>query len=46
MEEKPNKESSNSNDKNTRPPFTAVDWIIGAFSIALLVYIIANLPAY
>ena len=46
LEENANKVSSGKNDKAVRPPFTAIDWIIAACSIALLAYIFLNLPAY
>lgn len=46
MEENANKKSPGGSDKNRRPAFTIVDWIIAAFSIALMVFILMNLPAY
>ncbi len=46
MDNNTKEESSNSNDTGRRPPFTIVDWIIAAFSIALLVYILINLPPF
>ena len=44
MEENAKKKSSDKKRRYRRPAFTIVDWIIAAFSIALLVYIIINLP--
>jgi hypothetical protein len=32
------------NGRDARPAFTLIDWIVAAFSIALLVYILVNLP--
>lgn len=46
MEENATKNSSDKKGKYYRPPFTAVDWIIAAISIVLLIYILANLPAF
>ena len=44
MEENAKKKSSDKKRRYRRPAFTIVDWIIAAFSIALLVYILINLP--
>ena len=44
MEE--NEKSSDKKGKYRRTPFTIVDWVIAAFSIVLLVYLLMNLPAY
>ena len=46
MEESTKKKSSNGSDADPRPAFTIIDWIVAAFSIALLVYILINIPAY
>jgi len=46
MEENANRKSSGNKKTYRRPAFTMVDWIIAAFSIALLVYILINIPAY
>lgn len=46
MEGNANNKSSNRNDANRRPAFTLADWIIAAFSIALMVFILLNIPAY
>ena len=46
MEENAKKKTSNGSDANRRPAFTIVDWIIAAFSIVLLIYLLMNLPAY
>lgn len=42
MEKSAKKKSPNGRD--ARPAFTFIDWIVAAFSIALLVYILVNLP--
>lgn len=42
MEKSAKKKSPNG--RNARPAFTLIDWIVAAFSIALLVYILVNLP--
>ncbi len=44
--EEDEKNSANSSDDNRRLPFTVVDWIIAVFSIALMVFILLNIPAY
>jgi hypothetical protein len=44
MEESAKKKSSNGNEAGHRPPFTIVDWIVAALSIALMVFILMNLP--
>lgn len=41
-EEKP----SSASEADHRPPFTIVDWIIAAFSIALMIFILLNLPPF
>lgn len=46
MEENAKRKSSDKKKTYRRPAFTIVDWIIAAFSIALLVYILINIPAY
>ena len=46
MEENPRKEQENNSKKSRRPAFTLVDWIIAAFSIALLIYLLLNMPPY
>lgn len=46
MEENAKKKSPNDDDANRRPAFTIIDWIIAAFSIALMVFILLNIPAY
>jgi hypothetical protein len=46
MEESTKKKSSNGSGAGRRPAFTIIDWIVAAFSIALLVYILINIPAY
>lgn len=46
MEKEAKKESSGKKGKYRRPAFTAIDWIIAAFSIALMVFILLNIPAY
>ena len=46
MEEESKKESPGKKGKYRRTAFTMVDWIIAAFSIVLLVYLLMNLPAY
>jgi len=46
MEENAKKKPSGKKEAYRRPAFTMVDWIIAAFSIALLVYILINIPAY
>lgn len=38
--------SSDKKGKYRRPAFTTIDWIIAAFSIALMVFILLNIPAY
>ncbi|MFZ2301304.1 MAG: hypothetical protein WAW10_05475 [Gallionella sp.] len=45
MEENTKKKSPGKKETYRRP-FTVVDWIIAAFSAALLVYILINIPAY
>lgn len=44
MEESAKKKLSNGNEADPRPPFTIVDWIVAALSIALMVFILMNLP--
>lgn len=46
MEENTKKESPKDKHDNRRPPFTAVDWIVAALSIVLLIYILLHIPAY
>lgn len=46
MEEEAKKESSDKKRGGRRTAFTAIDWIIAAFSIALMVFILLNIPAY
>jgi len=46
MEENPKNKQENDPEKNRRTPFTLVDWIIAAFSIALLIYLLLNMPPY
>lgn len=46
MEEDAREQPANGKDENPRSEFTAVDWIIAAFSIALMVFILLNIPAY
>lgn len=38
------KEPSDEKVSRSNPPFTAVDWIIAAISIAALIVILLNLP--
>lgn len=44
MNTQTDKESSTRTNANRRPPFTITDWIVAAFSIVLLVYVLINLP--
>lgn len=46
MEEEAKKEPSDKKKAGRRTAFTAIDWIIAAFSIALMVFILLNIPAY
>lgn len=46
MEENAKKESSDKKRRYRRPAFTMIDWIVAAFSIVLLTYILINLPPY
>lgn len=46
MEEEANTKAPGKKRKYRRTAFTMVDWIIAAFSIVLLVYLLMNLPAY
>jgi len=45
MEEEAKKETSEK-PKYRRPAFTTIDWIIAAASIALMVFILLNIPAF
>ncbi|MDP4027757.1 MAG: hypothetical protein Q8P42_02130 [Gallionella sp.] len=44
MEESAKKKSSNGSEAGHRPSFTIIDWIVAALSIALMVFILMNLP--
>jgi len=44
MEQNAKKKSPNGRDAIPRPAFTIIDWIVAAFSIVLLVFILMNLP--
>lgn len=45
MKDHVEKESyAGSHASHRRPPFTIIDWIVAAFSIALLVFVLLNLP--
>lgn len=46
MDKSTMEKSTNGGEASHRPPFTAIDWIIAAFSIALMVFILLNLPAF
>ena len=46
MEENTSKKPSHDKKASRRPAFTLVDWIIAAFSIALLIYLLLNMPPY
>lgn len=46
MEENAKEKPTTVGDPKHRPPFTIIDWIVAAFSIALLIYVLINLPAY
>lgn len=46
MEENERKEPSKDDNHNRRPPFTAIDWVIAALSIALLIYLLLHMPVY
>lgn len=46
MDKSTKEESSNGSGAGHRPAFTAIDWIIAAFSIALMIFILLNLPPF
>ncbi len=46
MEEETEKKFPGKKGKYRRTAFTITDWIIAAFSIVFLIYLLMNLPAY